>query len=51
MAIDANNKVVEAQPTDTDVEIAETGTRPDLVWDNETPGLCVRVHGNGEKQS
>ena len=27
----------------------ETGTRPDLVWDNEVPGLCVRVYGNGKK--
>jgi hypothetical protein len=25
----------------------ETETRADLVWDNEAPGLCVRVHGNG----
>jgi hypothetical protein len=24
-------------------------TRPDLVWDNEAPGLCIRVHGNGVK--
>ena len=39
----------DARPTDTDQEVAETGTRPDLVWDNEVPGLCVRVHGNGEK--
>jgi hypothetical protein len=30
------------------MEVATTGTRPDLVWDNEAPGLCVRVHGNGE---
>ena len=28
-----------------DQEVAETGTRPDLVWDDEVPGLCVRVHG------
>ena len=34
---------------DMDAEIAETGTRPDLVWDDEVPGLCVRVYGNGEK--
>jgi hypothetical protein len=38
----------DARPTDTDLEIAETAL-PDLVWDNEVPGLCVRVHGNGEK--
>jgi hypothetical protein len=24
-------------------------TRPNLVWDDEAPGLCVRVLGNGEK--
>jgi hypothetical protein len=39
----------EARPTDTDLDIGETATRPDLVWDNEVPDLCVRVHGNGEK--
>jgi hypothetical protein len=39
----------EARPTDTDPEIAETGTQPDLVWDNEVPGLCIRVHGSGVK--
>jgi hypothetical protein len=33
----------------TNAEIAEIGTRPDLVWDNEMPGLCVRVYGSGEK--
>jgi hypothetical protein len=38
----------EARPSETDVEVAETERRPDLVWD-EAPGLCVRVHGNGEK--
>jgi Arm DNA-binding domain len=31
------------------VAAAETLTRPDLVWDSEVPGLCVRVHGNGGK--
>jgi hypothetical protein len=39
----------DARPTDMDQEVAETGTRPDLVWDDEVPGLCVRVHGSGEK--
>jgi hypothetical protein len=24
-------------------------TRPDLVWDKEVPGLCIRAYGNGEK--
>src|SRR6266568_6102493 len=28
---------------------AESETRPDLLWDDEAPGLCVRVHGNGSK--
>ena len=23
--------------------------RPDLIWDDEVPGLCVRLHGNGEQ--
>ncbi len=39
----------EARPPKREVEVAETGARPDLIWDNEAPGLCVRVHGNGEK--
>jgi hypothetical protein len=51
MTTEPSNEVpdADARPTDTDQEIAETGTRPDLVWDNEVPGLCVRVYGNGEK--
>jgi hypothetical protein len=51
MTTEPSNEVsdADARPTDTDLEIVETGTRPDLVWDNEAPGLCVRVHGNGEK--
>ena len=46
-----NNDVSDekVRPTDTAQKVAETGTRPDLVWDNEVPGLCVRVHGNGKK--
>jgi Arm DNA-binding domain len=39
----------EARPPKREVEVAETGARPDLVWDNEAPGLCVRVCGNGVK--
>ena len=39
----------EARPPNREVEVAETGARPDLVWDNEAPGLCVRVCGNGAK--
>ena len=50
MTSEPSNEVADADaPPDADLEIAETGTRPDLVWDNEMPGLCVRVHGNGEK--
>jgi hypothetical protein len=51
MTTEPSNEVpdADARPTDTDLENAENGTRPDLVWDNEAPGLCVRVHGNGEK--
>jgi len=51
MTSEPSHEVVEAEgrPTDTDLDIGETATRPDLVWDNEAPGLCVRVHGNGQK--
>jgi hypothetical protein len=51
MTTEPNNEVpdADARSTDTDLEVAETGTQPDLVWDNEVPGLCIRVHGNGEK--
>jgi Arm DNA-binding domain len=35
--------------TDTNDEVVETTTRPDLVWDDETRGLCVRVYGDGAK--
>ena len=53
MMTEPNNEVSEAdaRPTDADQEVAETGTRPDLVWDNEVPGLSVRVHGSGERLS
>ena len=30
--------------TDTTAEVAETETRPDLAWDDEVCGLCVRVY-------
>ena len=51
MTTEPSNEVpdADARPTDRDLEIAENGTRPDLVWDNEAPGLCVRLLGNGEK--
>jgi Arm DNA-binding domain len=44
MATDTRDKVA-----DTNTEVADTETRPDLVWDKEAPGLCVRVHGDGTK--
>ncbi len=37
------------QSADTSAEVEQTERRPDLVWDAEAPGLCVRVYGNGEK--
>jgi hypothetical protein len=51
MATEPSNEVgeAEARPTDTDVEVVETAMRPDLVWDNEVPGLCVRAYVNGAK--
>ena len=51
MATDANNKDVETETraTDANAEATESEMRPDLVWDNETPGLCMRVYGDGAK--
>ena len=51
MANQASNEALEAEARSPDakVEVAVTETRPDLVWDNEAPGLCLRVHANGEK--
>jgi hypothetical protein len=31
------------------MNFVEPETRPDLVWDDEVRGLCVRVYGNGLK--
>jgi hypothetical protein len=33
-----------AQPTDTSAVVEQTERRPDLVWDAEAPGLCVRIY-------
>jgi Arm DNA-binding domain len=51
MTSETSNEVVEVEtrPADTDVDVAETGTRADLLWDDELPGLCVRVYGSGAK--
>jgi hypothetical protein len=40
---------IETRPTDTNAEVADTERRPDLVWDAEAHGLCVRVYGDGVK--
>jgi hypothetical protein len=29
--------------------VVETVARADLLWDDETPGLCVRVYGDDSK--
>jgi hypothetical protein len=47
MATDTNDESVETETRGT--ELAETEARPDLVWDKEVPGLCVRVYGNGSE--
>jgi Arm DNA-binding domain len=36
----------ETPPTDANAEVAEIERRPDLVWDNEAHGLCMRVYGD-----
>jgi cell division septation protein DedD len=59
---DENDEVVKVETHSTKDEIAETGTqptdtaeveqterRPDLIWDAEARGLCLRVHGDGSK--
>jgi hypothetical protein len=47
----ANDEIVEtgAQPTDMSAEVEQTERRPDLVWDAEARGLCVRAYGDGSK--
>ena len=49
MMTEPNNEVPDGETRPTNTGVGETGTRPDLVWDGEVPGLCVRVHGSGEK--
>jgi hypothetical protein len=46
VATDTNDEVgeTETRATDTTAKVAETETRPDLAWDDEVRGLCVRVH-------
>jgi Arm DNA-binding domain len=35
--------------TGTNDEVVETATRPDLVWDDEARGLCLRGYSDGSK--
>jgi hypothetical protein len=46
-----NDEIAETgtQPTDTSAEVEQTERRPDLIWDAEAPGLCVRISGDGSK--
>jgi hypothetical protein len=37
-----------AQPLDSN-DLVETEPRPDLIWDDEARGLCVRVYRDGSK--
>jgi hypothetical protein len=39
----------DTRPTDTSAEVEQPEKRPDLVWDAEARGLCVRVYGDGSK--
>jgi hypothetical protein len=50
-ATDANAETVETETraTNRNAEPAEGEIRPDLVWDNEAPGLCVRCYGDGAR--
>jgi hypothetical protein len=47
----ANDEIAETgtQLSDTSTEVEQTERRPDLVWDTEPGGLCVRIYGDGSK--
>jgi hypothetical protein len=49
MSTDPNEATMatETLPTAANAEIAEIEPQPDLVWDNEAHGLCMRVYGDG----
>jgi hypothetical protein len=49
--VNATDTNAEAVGTETraNTEPAESEIRPNLVWDNEAPGLCVRCYGDGAK--
>jgi hypothetical protein len=46
-----NDEIVDIkpQPIDGNAEDAETQIRPDLLWDDQVRGLCVRAYGDGSK--
>ena len=48
---DTNAEAVETEKraTNRNTEPAESEIRPNLIWDNEEPGLCVRCYGDGAK--
>jgi hypothetical protein len=50
-ATDTNAEAVETEQraTNRNREPAESEIRPNLIWDNEAPGLCVRCYGDGAK--
>jgi hypothetical protein len=49
MSTDAHEAIIgtETPPTAANAEVAEIEREPDLVWDNEAHGLCMRVYGDG----
>jgi hypothetical protein len=47
MVAETDTEVTETETQATNADVAEPEPRPDLVWDKEALGLCVRVHGNG----
>jgi hypothetical protein len=50
MTTDTDDELKTDTPlTDTNGEHEEFETQPDLVWDQEAAGLCVRVYGDGSK--
>jgi hypothetical protein len=51
MTTQTNAELVETEtrPSATNDEAVGRETRPDLLWDNETRGLCVRVYGDGSQ--
>jgi hypothetical protein len=36
------------EPSDSN-DVVETETRPDLIWDDEARGLCIRAYGDGSR--